>query len=231
MNLDIAPQEQQAHLQHRHRSLARHWPALFAVLGIGVIYTIVSQQLSLGPRWLLLALIVALVIPLGFGIRRGLFRMARTIAFVMLGLITFTEILSTSALVLGLTGTSLRISELPHETALGLLRDAALIWIVNILTFSLWYWELDGGGPGRRHREGYHSHDFVFPQLTLDQPAGTPWCPHYVDYLFLAFNTSTAFSPTDTLVLSRRAKLLLMTQSLISLMVLAIIAARAINTL
>ena len=111
------------------------------------------------------------------------------------------------------------------------LRDAGLIWIVNILIFALWYWEIDGGGPGRRHREGYHSSDFVFPQLTLDQKDGPPWCPSFVDYLFLAFNTSTAFSPTDTLVLSRRIKLLVMTQSLISLMVLAIIAARAINTL
>jgi hypothetical protein len=62
-------------------------------------------------------------------------------------------------------------------------------------------------------------------------PTSTPWFPHYVDYLFLAFNTSTAFSPTDTLVLSARAKLLTMTQALVSLTVLAIIAARAINTL
>ena len=67
--------------------------------------------------------------------------------------------------------------------------------------------------------------------MTLDQTAGPPWCPSFVDYLFLAFKTSPAFSPTDTLVLSRRIKLLVMTQSLISLMVLAIIAARAINTL
>jgi len=231
MSLEIAPPEQPAAHPHIHRPLAHHWPALLALLGIGLIYAVISQQLALGPRWLLLGALVILVIPLGYSIRHGLFRMARTTAFVMLGLVTAAELLSTSALVLGLTGTSLRISQIPHETALGLLRDAALIWIVNILTFSLWYWELDSGGPGRRHREGYQSRDFVFPQLTLDQPAGLPWCPHYVDYLFLAFNTSTAFSPTDTLVLSRRAKLLLMTQSLISLMVLAIIAARAINTL
>jgi hypothetical protein len=231
MSLESAPQQRWPHLPHTRRPLARHWPALSALLGIGVIYAIVSEQLSLGPRWLLLGLIIVLVIPLGFALRHGLFRLTRMIAFVMLGLVTIAEVLSTSALVLALTGTSLRISQLPHETALGLLRDAALIWLVNILTFSLWYWELDSGGPGRRHREGYHSHDFIFPQLTFDQPAGAPWCPHYVDYLFLAFNTSTAFSPTDTLVLSRRAKLLLMTQSLISLMVLAIIAARAINTL
>ena len=231
MSLEIAPPEQPALHPHAHRSLMRHWPALAALLVIGLIYAVISEQLGLGSRWLLLGLLIILVVPLGFSIRRGLFRMARTIAFTMLGLVTGAELLSSSALVLSLTGTSLRLSQIPHETALGLLRDAALIWLVNILTFSLWYWEIDSGGPGQRHREGYHSRDFVFPQLTLDQPTGAPWCPHYVDYLFLAFNTSTAFSPTDTLVLSRRAKLLLMTQSLISLMVLAIIAARAINTL
>ncbi len=94
-----------------------------------------------------------------------------------------------------------------------------------------WYWEIDGGGPSRRHAEGYRSEDFVFPQSSLEQLSGVPWIPHYVDYLFLAFNASTAFSPTDTLVLSVRAKLLMMIQSLISLVVLAIIAARAINTI
>ena len=231
MNLESAPQEQQTLTVQPHRPLRRHWPAMLAVLAIGGIFALISAPLSPGPRGLLLGLIVVLLITLILSLRHGMFRLTRTLGFVLLGLVTVAEVLSTSVLVLDLVGASLRISELPHETALGLLRDAALIWIVNILTFSLWYWEVDDGGPGKRHREGYHSSDFVFPQLTIDQPSAIGWCPHYVDYLFLAFNTSTAFSPTDTLVLSRRAKLLMMTQSLISLMVLAIIAARAINTL
>ena len=216
---------------HQHRPLLRHLPAFLALLGIGGIYALVSEQMSLGPRWLLLGLISMLVVPLVMSVRHRRFRLSRTLGFVILGLITFAEAVSTSVLVIELTGTALRISELPHETALSLLRDAALIWVVNILTFALWYWEVDAGGPGRRLHEGYHSSDFVFPQLALDRPAAPPWCPHFVDYLFLAFNTSTAFSPTDTLVLSRRAKLLMMVQALISLAVLAIIAARAINTL
>jgi uncharacterized membrane protein len=149
----------------------------------------------------------------------------------MLGVITVGEALSTGALVAGLLGTSLRISDLPHETALGLLRDAALIWLVNTMTFALWYWELDGGGPSRRLHQGYASRDFVFPQKAGPAADDQRWCPRFIDYLFLAFNTSTAFSPTDTLVLSPRAKLLMMIQSLISLVVLAVIAARAINTL
>ena len=116
--------------------------------------------------------------------------------------------------------------------AADLLRDAALLWFSNVLTFALWYWEIDGGGPAYRHMHKdlgpRCSTDFVFPQMTVQQ---TDWRPDFVDYLFLAFNTSTAFSPTDTLVLARRSKLLMMLQSLISLITIAVLAARAINTL
>lgn len=102
---------------------------------------------------------------------------------------------------------------------------------MNILAFAVWYWEIDGGGPARRHPGRHSSTDFAFPQQQDDDGLVEGWSPGFVDYLFLAFNTSIAFSPTDTLVLSRRAKLLMMAQALISLVVLAVLAARAINTL
>jgi len=171
-----------------------------------------------------------LLVPMLLSLRHGQIRMTRMLGLVLLGIVTFAEGASAILLVIGLVATPERTNQLPHDIALALLRDAALIWLVNVLTFALLYWELDGGGPGKRHHEGYRSHDFVFPQLTLDRPVPA-WTPHFVDYLFLSFNTSTAFSPTDTLVLSLRAKGLMMAQSLISLMVLAILAARAINTL
>lgn len=220
----------------RLERMARHWtvrllPALAALLTIGAIYALISDQLSLGPAWLMLTLIVALVVPMGLSLRAGRHRLTRTIAFVLLTIVTWSELVSSVFLVSSLLDAPARLSAVPHDAALLLLRDAALIWVVNILTFALWYWEIDAGGPGARHRHGYHSGDFLFPQMTMEQNAARPWSPHFVDYLFLAFNTSTAFSPTDTLVLSKRAKLLMMTQALISLTVLAIIAARAINTL
>jgi uncharacterized membrane protein len=185
----------------------------------------------MGPAWLFVGPMMALLILIGASLIRGRHALQRGLGFAILGVITASEALSTSALVAGLIGTSLRISQLPHETAIGLLRDAALIWLVNTLTFALWYWQLDGGGPHKRIHEGYISRDFVFPQVSLGRTDDPPWCPRFVDYLFLAFNTSTAFSPTDTTVLSRRAKLLMMIQALISLVILAVIAARAINTL
>jgi hypothetical protein len=208
-----------------------HGPVLLALLALGGIYIAISENLSPGPRGLILALIVVLLLPFGLSLRMGHVQITRALAFAILGLLTAAEAASASLLVLNLAANILRLPDLPHQAALALLRDAGLIWVANVLTFALWYWEIDGGGPGRRRHEPYHSDDFVFPQMTLDRPAGAAWCPHFVDYLFLAFNTSTAFSPTDTLILSRRAKLLLMTQSLISLVVLAILAARAINTL
>jgi uncharacterized membrane protein len=112
-----------------------------------------------------------------------------------------------------------------------LLRDAALLWVINVVTFAVWYWEIDGGGPAQRHREGHVSEDFLFPQMNLGDKTAHSWSPGFLDYLFLAFNTSTAFSPTDTAFLSRPAKLLMMVQALLSLVILAVLVSRAINAL
>jgi hypothetical protein len=215
----------------RQHSLIRHIPVFLALLVIGGIYTLVSEQFALGPRGLIPGLIIGLMILLLVAVRDGRLTIGRTIGLVILAALTIAEAFGTSVLIASLLTAPERMSATPHATALALLRDAALIWLVNILTFSLWYWEIDGGGPSRRHHEGYHSSDFEFPRSAVAHASQAPWLPHYVDYLFLAFNTSTAFSPTDTLVLSVRAKVLMMIQASISLTVLAIIAARAINTL
>lgn len=119
-----------------------------------------------------------------------------------------------------------------HKTTpVQLLWSSIVIWSMNILVFATWYWRLDAGGPHKRskHRK-YVDGAFLFPQLTLPQEHGQ-WRPNFVDYLFLSFNTSTAFSPTDVPVLSRCAKVLMMVQSSISLTTLAVVAARAVNTL
>ncbi len=101
-----------------------------------------------------------------------------------------------------------------------------------MLVFALWYWKLDAGGPlGREQPGGMKNSAFLFPQMTRPELMETGWSPNFVDYLFLSFNTSTAFSPTDTAVLSRGAKLAMMLQSLISLTVVALLAARAVNIL
>jgi hypothetical protein len=214
------------------RILMHSIPLIAALLTIGIIYYLLSAPFAVGPSWLILGIIIPLMLILVSALYRGKVHITRTVGFVLLGVITLAEATSTSALIIGLLTSTNRLSDLPHDTALVLLRDGALIWLVNILTFALWYWEVDSGGPACRLHLGYHSTDFIFPQVTLEMHRGEqPWIPHFVDYMFLAFNTSTAFSPTDTQVLSVRIKLLMMLQALISLTVLAIIAARAINTL
>ena len=98
-----------------------------------------------------------------------------------------------------------------------------------MVTFALWYWAIDGGGPGIRHERPYEAKDFLFPQEQGGKKEH--WCPGFVDYLVLAFNHSTAFSPTGTAILSKRAKVLLMIQALLLLMAISVLAARAINAL
>lgn len=210
-----------------HQFPIRHLPAFAALLLIGSIYAIIADQLF--PRWLVLGLLVGLMLLVLLAIISEHRRMRRMLGLITLGVITLAEASSTSGLLWKVITSSGQTHPVPHAVALAVLRDSALIWLVNILTFSFWYWELDGGSPAQRHYKGYHSSDLLFPQIASD--ANTSWLPRYIDYLFFAFNTSTAFSPTDTLALSIRIKLLMMGQSLISLTLLAIIAARAINTL
>ncbi len=104
--------------------------------------------------------------------------------------------------------------------------------MVNILVFASWYWRLDAGGPNQRDlRDSHEDGAFLFPQMITPWDSDKNWRPGFVDYLFLAFNTSTAFSPTDVPVLSRWAKLMMMVQALISLATVALLAARAVNIL
>jgi hypothetical protein len=142
----------------------------------------------------------------------------------------------TAGLIISVT---LLVGALPThmETPLQLLVSAASLWITNILVFALWYWRLDAGGPNQRDkRAGHCDGAFLFPQMTMTEEAlkeagQEDWSPNFVDYLFLAFNTSTAFSPTDAPVLARWAKVLMMLQSLLSLLIIVLLASRAVNIL
>ncbi len=205
------------------------WPALVAGFGIGVLFYLMPEALTVGPRWLPLALIAAMFIPSNVFHRRGNLQLNDIFAYA--GLVVTTIALASSLVLL--------ILRLPkHIDPPGeLLQAAAELWLSNILVFASWYWRLDGGGPNERDRR--HTHQagaFLFPQMTLSAELRKtlgqhPWNPGFVDYLFLAFNTSTAFSPTDVPVLTRWAKVMMIVQSAISLGSLALVAARAVNIL
>jgi hypothetical protein len=198
------------------------WPALVAMLAAACVYWALPEPLSVGPSWGLLAVILVLLIPTVISHRRGDYHIARILTFTANGAITIAMIGSLAFLVEGLPK-----HRDPPQT---LLRSAGLLWITNVLVFALWYWKLDAGGPLKRERaKGRIESSFLFPQMLADEKSS--WSPNFMDYLFLAFNTSTAFSPTDTAVLSRWAKAGMMAQSLISLSIIALLAARAVNIL
>lgn len=199
------------------------WPAFIAMLAASSVYLALPEPLSVGPSWLLLAIIVLLLIPIVISYLRGDYNVTRVLTLAANGIITLAMIASLILLIRGIP---------KHlETPQALLRSAGALWVANILIFALWYWKLDAGGPiGRETPGGIANSAFLFPQM-MRENRDLSWTPHFVDYLFLAFNTSTAFSPTDTAVLSRWAKLGTMLQSMISLAIIALLAARAVNIL
>ncbi len=200
------------------------WPATIAVLLVGGLYLFISGRYAVGPSWLVLAVGVALVVPFWAARRGGRHDLSRGLALAVNAFLTLAVVASAALLIL-------RLGQGAAQ-ALALLRDAVLIWAANILTFALWYWTLDAGGPAKRHPGRHASTDFAFPQQQQDDDGLVEgWSPGFLDYLFLAFNTATAFSPTDTMVLSRRMQVAMMTESAISLVVVAVLAARAINTI
>jgi hypothetical protein len=200
------------------------WPAIMAALSVGGLYWALPEALSPGPGWLALALVAPLSMAGMVLHRRRKFVLNQIVGYTVLSIITAAMI---GALVL-LIAALLDHTEKPRD----LLRSAAALWISNILVFASWYWRLDAGGPhARSKRAGHPDGAFLFPQMTLRNGSAKPWSPRFIDYLFLAFTTSTAFSPTDTPILSRWAKLLVMVQASISLLVIALLIGRAVNIL
>ncbi len=185
------------------------------------LYMFLPPAMTLGPRWLLLAVVSLVQIPLViFRMRRKFFQ-SHACGHLTAGLITLFAGYSLYTL--------LRDLPVHHDAPVAMLKAAGLLWVMNVLIFAFWYWRLDGGGPHARAMRGQHQTGcFLFPQMTMKN--GDPsWSPRFLDYLFVAFTTSTAFSPTDTPVLSRWAKILTMLQAIISLGVVVLVAGRAIN--
>jgi hypothetical protein len=211
------------------------WPVAIALLAAAALHFVLPRSLTIGPPWMVLGTVGALILLAYVARYRHWWTWNERISYAALGVLTV-------ALAFGLAGL---LYALPRrlEAPAALLRSAAVLWTTNVLVFAGWYWRLDAGGPNARDfRETHVRGAFLFPQMLLpgadasmipaDEALPEPsWRPGFVDYLFLAFNTSTAFSPTDVPVLSRWAKLMMMVQACISFTSVAVIAARAVNIL
>jgi uncharacterized membrane protein len=214
-------------LYQKHNFFLLQW--FFVALGaiiLGLLFAALPARLTFGPGWLPLVLIVIIILPpiISLAIHKPLPHIAmRTLGFALLFVVTVALVISVALLVI----------TLPNRTeaqAGSLLRDAVLLWLSNIMAFALWFWEIDGGGPHKRYEAGHQAADLQFPQQAQGNVDGK-WAPHFVDYLFVAFTTATALSPTDTMPLTRRAKALVMIEALIALSITILIAARAVNIL
>ena len=197
---------------------------MLALLATAGLHFILPVDLRLGPAWLMVAIVAVLLIPTVIAHRVGRRQLNRVLSHTVLAIVTASMVWSLALLIRRLPSHS--------DSPQVLLRAAVTLWIANVLIFASWYWRLDAGGPNARDQRKAHANGaFLFPQMVLSGQEWRVWRPGFVDYLFLAFNTSTAFSPTDVPVLTRWAKLMMMVQALISLTTVAIVAARAVNVL
>jgi hypothetical protein len=204
------------------------WPAQLSAAGALLLYLTLPHSLIMGPKGLVPAVEGVLLAGLVITTPRRHHRQSSRLRAVIVGLLALVSLTTLVSLVL----LARFLLEGSHARGHALLFAGAVLWLTNVLVFGIWYWELDGGGPGRRLAADSRTaaSDFLFPQLT--QPQLAPgWRPTFVDYLYTSYTNATAFSPTDTLPLSAMAKLLMAIQSLTALVTILFVVARAVNAL
>jgi hypothetical protein len=223
-----APGTQAANGALSVRDAEPFWPAQLTAAVALVLYLTLPHALIMGPKWLVPGvegvLLLGLVITTPTRHHMQSSRL-RAVIVGLVGLVSLTTLISLILLARFLLDGS-------HARGHALLFAGAVLWLTNVMIFGIWYWELDRGGPAHRlaPSNASRSPDFLFPQIA--QPRLAPgWRPRFVDYLYTSYTNATAFSPTDTMPLSAMAKLLMATQSLIALITILLVVARAVNVL
>jgi hypothetical protein len=226
-----------------HTHALDFWMARASVVVIVGLQLLLVNRLTIGPRWLAPAAEIILLIPLSVATawaqdqvvratqdhhwhmiakRRRMIRALAVLLTAFISLMNLGSLIMLVGALLGGTG---------ENNGKTLLVDALDIWAINVVAFALWYWSMDHGGPAARGISQRSVADFLFPPMTMERPGEEEWSPGFIDYLFLSYTNATAFSPTDTMPLTSRAKALMMAQSAISLLTIALVAARAVNIL
>jgi len=205
------------------------WQVVLAILGIFSLLTLLPNRLKMFPNWVPFLLTVALIVPMvAIQLTAAKARWLRVERMA----ISFFLAVGGSGLVSALVYLLYEMLRRSFEvTGIQLLASSVAEWALNVLLFSLAYWRLDRGGPEARANHASTRPDWLFPQQSALECVPPDWHPIFVDYLSLAFNTATAFSPTDALPLTPRAKVLMMLQSTVSLVTVIAVGARAINIL
>ena len=210
------------------RDEPRWFPAL-AILAVLGLLAVLPHHVSVMPVWVSYVAALAVLVPMAA-------ITLMTANTLWLGIERTVIILFAAAYVVN---TIVELADMigiitlhpPETRAISLLSSSVAIWVANFLAFSLLYWQIDRGGPHARVSGVGAKPDWLFPQATAAEDSSPGWRPLFLDYMFLAYNTATAFSPADVLPLTRRAKMLMMVESAISLLTLVVVAARAVGVL
>lgn len=204
------------------------WHLQLGILAVIGLQLLTNDSFLPYNKFIIMGFELALLVVLGVLTSEGyssVSRLRRTVAIVLIAIVTAINIFSLVFLI-----RALFMQDISHLAGEQLLINALTIYITNIFMFALWYWEMDGGGPDRRVAR-LKKHDFLFPQMIHTRLADDTWQPGFVDYLYLSTTNVTNFASADTVPVSHRAKLLMMTQAIAALLTVVLVAARAIGIL
>ena len=214
-------------LANKHHDIDPVWHVQILVVAAVIMQFILPQTFSAEPRQIIAIISFLLVIALSF-------TTPKAAVFQSIGR-RINVIVLVALLGMANTYSLYRVANQLLEGKISNGRDLVLtalnIFLTNIVVFALLYWEIDGGGPGKRKIAKNHERDFMFPQHNLTDSESKKWMPTFVDYFYVSSTNAMAFSPTDAMPLSRRIKMLMLTQSIVSLTTIALIISRAVNIL
>jgi hypothetical protein len=205
------------------------WPVVLAILAAILMVVLLPERVVLFPAWFPYVIGIALILPMvavGLSAEKARWlRVERTIMLLFIVAMGVGTLANLGSLIRAMVRRSGEVG------GLQLLASSIVVWVSNVLIFSLLYWRIDRGGPEARANNAGTRPDWLFPQAGAPEDAPPDWRPTFVDYLFLGFSTATAFSPTDALPMTSRAKMLMMLESTMSLGTIVVVASRAINIL
>ena len=206
------------------------WPMALAVLAAGGLRAVLPPELRNGDaRWAFVLVVFALLAILVIGDPGRIDRDStwlRAATGTLIGLISAVNASAAVRLVAGIISDA----KFSNDADI-LLASGGVIWLTNVIAFGLWYWDLDRGGAAARARGPGRQPAFVFPEMTNARYVGADWYPKFIDYLHLSFTAATAFSPTDVSAIRSWAKLMMMAEEAISLVVAILVVSRAVNIL
>src|ERR1700749_660194 len=206
------------------------WPVATAIIVVAGLHVALPARYRVQPAWLLPAVVLVLLAVVVIGDPGRIDRQRawlRIVISAVIALITLANLFGAVRLIVEILTNNKLFANHPG----GLLAAGAVIWATNVIAFALWYWDLDRGGAAARAHHPYDNPAFVFPEMQHTEHVPATWVPRFVDYLSLAFWTATAISPTDISAIKPWAKLLMMLEAGCSIVLAALVIARAINVL